>query len=242
MKPQARVGLARCLGSHTLKGEAAGAPDQRKAWDVRIAIAHEYHLVERYAQTVFRHLAVDFKRLVAEVAPDDAFLDVEQIPGFIGEADDAARKGDAAVFAVDEFGSPDFGEFMRNGGGPDHIADAAGYQVELKLDLRLFGAHCGAQALEQGRHAVMQLQARAPVFQALLGDQPVRARLRQLDHLVQIGRDGVPVLLGQQRVYLVLPERGRIHADAFQETGRAVRGQRVVEIENQGDDVGHEYA
>ncbi|KAG1166576.1 hypothetical protein G6F35_018110 [Rhizopus arrhizus] len=64
----------------------------------------------------------------------------------------------------------------------------------------------------------------------------MRARLGQLDHLVQVGGDGIPVLLGQQRIDLVFPERGRVNADAFQETGRAVRGQRVVEIENQGDD------
>ncbi|MNN57953.1 hypothetical protein D3C81_1729680 [compost metagenome] len=72
---------------------------------------------------------------------------MEQIAGLVGEADDAARERDAAVFAVDEFGRPDLGEFVRDGRGADHVADTAGNQIELELHLRLFGPHGGAQAL-----------------------------------------------------------------------------------------------
>jgi len=73
----------------------------------------------------------------------------------------------------------------------------------------------------------------------------MRAKRRVLSRSVPIEVRVTGLLLPLrllEGIDLFLPERGRVHADAVQETGRAVRGQRVVEIENQGDDVGHEYA
>src|SRR3546814_19539782 len=96
-------------------------------------------------------------------------------------------------------------EFIRNGGSAHDIADTAGNKVELELHLRMFGAHRGAQAREQRRHAIVQRQAGPPFGQPLLRDEAVRATARELDHLVQVGRYGIPVLGGQKR------EIGRAH-------------------------------
>src|SRR3546814_1911156 len=40
---------------------AARAPDQRKTWDIGVAVAHEYHLFKRHSQLFALDLAVDRK-------------------------------------------------------------------------------------------------------------------------------------------------------------------------------------
>src|SRR3546814_966916 len=76
----------------------------------------------------------------------------------VGEADQPAREHNAAVGAVDEFGSPDLGEFVRDGRGAHHVADAAGNQVELELHLRSEEHTSELQSLMRISYAVFCLK------------------------------------------------------------------------------------
>src|SRR5690606_35161970 len=129
------------LGIPDPEGDAAGALDQRKARDVRIAVADEDHLVERHAQPVFRHLAVDVEGFAARWRADDAFLDVEQVARLVGKADHPAGKRDGALLVIGEFRRPDVGELGRDRRVAHDVADAARNQVELDLHLRVDVVH-----------------------------------------------------------------------------------------------------
>src|SRR3546814_4547775 len=64
-KPPGPAALVPMPGIPDAECHAARTPYQRKTGNVGIAIAHEYHLLERHTQFFLRYFFIDFKRLVA---------------------------------------------------------------------------------------------------------------------------------------------------------------------------------
>ena len=89
----------------------------------------------------------------------------------------------------------------------------------------------------------MKRQMLAPLNQVGLFDGMTVARagdtgFRQLDHFVQIGRHGIPILT-QQGIDLARPELLGIDPNRLKKTRRTVRRKRIVKIKNQGNDIRH---
>lgn len=205
-----------------------------KTRNVGVPVSCKNHVTKGNTEFVFRHFLVHFKGIGIRLVANNAFRHLEKIACFISEADNLFGEKNFACLGVVKLTCPDVCKMFGNVRIANDVSYPAANQVELDGDFGIFLFESGFDVGKEALYSLVELNAFPESLQLFFGDRV--ASLAHFDHLVQVSRDRVPVIV-QKCLYFPPPKVLGVDSDTFQKTGCRVGGQCVVEVKNEGNAV-----